>query len=510
MPISKSIQLFKLVKSMTKAEKRNFTIYAKRIQNKDSLKFMTLFEIIDKQNIFSEKTWTQGIQSAHFSNVKRHLYSQILSSLRLLHSQKDPQLKVKECIDFAQLLYQKGLYLESLKLLKKGYSWAEKLGLTKELLDIVALNKMIEARRITRTGFKENEKLIVLSSHLAAALQNETSLSNLNLAIHGWYITKGYAFTETDRQAISRAYAASLFDYDQQKLKKEPYQLLLQCKYWYAFIRQDYGAALHYAVEWVTHLTSKKEIGSHDPDLIMRSYHFILKAAYFTNDRKNYIYYFNLLEQFRKDQYDKFTMNSKVLSFIYVHHNRLNTPLLTNDFSNVEELISRTSLRIKRYAPMLDNHRLTVFNYKIACLYFIENDVQKCLEKLHKIIALQKNTLNKQILGYSRLLMMMCHYSLGNLEMIQYLLTPTKKSIQNLEYSNPFLVFCLDYFIQLLKQPLIEHKSLTATFYQKGIMHKQNQLLAGQFMNLDFNAWLYSILKQMSVKEAIAFHFNKR
>ncbi|MBK8626608.1 MAG: hypothetical protein IPN86_13885 [Saprospiraceae bacterium] len=54
MPISQSDQLFNLVKSLTKAEKRNFTFYSTRIQDADTLKYIHLFELIDKQKVLDE------------------------------------------------------------------------------------------------------------------------------------------------------------------------------------------------------------------------------------------------------------------------------------------------------------------------------------------------------------------------------------------------------------------------------------------------------------------------
>ena len=111
MPISNTLSLFKLIKSMTKADKRNFKLYAKRVQGDESLKFIKLFEVLDKMSELDEKKLLDrlpGVNKGQLSNLKRHLYSQILISLRLISIGRLKAIEVREQIDFSQVLYSKG------------------------------------------------------------------------------------------------------------------------------------------------------------------------------------------------------------------------------------------------------------------------------------------------------------------------------------------------------------------------------------------------------------------
>ena len=112
MPISNTLSLFKLIKSMTKADKRNFKLYAKRVQGDESLKFIKLFEVLDKMSELDEKKLLDrlpGVNKGQLSNLKRHLYSQILISLRLISIGRLKAIEVREQIEFSQVLYSKGL-----------------------------------------------------------------------------------------------------------------------------------------------------------------------------------------------------------------------------------------------------------------------------------------------------------------------------------------------------------------------------------------------------------------
>ena len=58
-----------------------------------------------------------SIQKQQLSNMKAYLYKQILSSLT--HSSPDIETQLSEQIMYARLLYNKGLYMQALKILDK-------------------------------------------------------------------------------------------------------------------------------------------------------------------------------------------------------------------------------------------------------------------------------------------------------------------------------------------------------------------------------------------------------
>ena len=107
MPISTTDQLFNLIKGLTKAEKRNFKLYAKRTQQSSDAKFIRLFDVIDGMDEYDEAQVfkrIRGLSRSQLSNLKRHLYSQLLSSLRLIHISKNIDIQIRDQIDFARIL----------------------------------------------------------------------------------------------------------------------------------------------------------------------------------------------------------------------------------------------------------------------------------------------------------------------------------------------------------------------------------------------------------------------
>ena len=111
--------LFQLIKSLTKSEKRQFKLYVGRMGSNNNAKFLSLFNFLDKLDKYSEKAiLVKGIVTKQqLSNLKAHLYKQILISLRLNPIHQNIRIQIREQMDFAAILYQKGLYKLSLKIL---------------------------------------------------------------------------------------------------------------------------------------------------------------------------------------------------------------------------------------------------------------------------------------------------------------------------------------------------------------------------------------------------------
>ena len=114
--------LFLLIKSLEKSEKRNFKLYSKRGSKEEGLKVVQLFDALDKMEEYDETVLLKKnprLSKQQLPNLKAHLYRQILSSLRLLKNENNIDLQLHEQMDFARILYNKGLYLQSLRVLDK-------------------------------------------------------------------------------------------------------------------------------------------------------------------------------------------------------------------------------------------------------------------------------------------------------------------------------------------------------------------------------------------------------
>ncbi|MFI5164653.1 MAG: hypothetical protein ACHQHP_05340, partial [Bacteroidia bacterium] len=139
-----SIHLFQLVKSLSKAEKRHFKLYASRNSSVKDKKFIRLFDALNKMKDYSEEKLSflfPRINTSHLSNLKAHLYEQILQSQRILHQKKN-EFYIRTYLDYARVLYDKGLYMQSLLHLEKAKQTAQNNQQNVLMLEIAEFEKL--------------------------------------------------------------------------------------------------------------------------------------------------------------------------------------------------------------------------------------------------------------------------------------------------------------------------------------------------------------------------------
>jgi hypothetical protein len=493
MPISQTDQLFKLIKSLTKAEKRNFTVYANRIQDSENLKYMQLFDLMDKQTKLDETQITAKLKDSdktQYSNLKRHLYKQIMISLRLIYIDKKTDIKIREYLDFADILYSKGLYLQSLKLINTAKTVAEKSNNNILKLSLLESEKIIESKHITRSGTSNTNKITKDSVVAASDVMNSTLLTNLGLLIHAFYINKGHVKNEAQKKEISEFFEQQMPKIDINMLHFHEKVYLYQSLVWYYYILLDFSNCMNYALKWVESFYLHPSMLEDEADLFMRGYHYILTCAFYLDEKEKYLSHLEKLEKFRKESYGKMSPITQIVSFIYVHSGRLNKYILLKRYEEGLTVIPKTIKRITRYKDKLDGHRIMVFYFKFAWMYLMAKQPSKAVDYLNEIQKMEVGALREDIQIYTRIMLLMAHYDLGNLSIMDYLLSNVKQIAIKFSETNPMQTLALQFFSRITRIPVGDRKKETRDFLSKMEVIKANPFERRGFMYLDITEWL--------------------
>src|ERR1700755_1991843 len=243
MPNRSSDVLFQLIKSLEKSEKRNFKLYMKRNSGSEELKSVQLFDALDKMEEYDEAqllSKNKNLRKAQLSNAKAHLYREILASLRLIRQDENIDIQLHEQLDYARILYNKGLYLQSLKTLDRIKENARAHNQVTFLLQVLFFEKTIESLHITRSMQDRADQLAGEVDAVNDRMRLISQLSNLALQLYSWYIRNGVARNEKDEIAVQKFFEKSL-PTDVSKCEGFYERLYLYQSYcWYAYIRQDF------------------------------------------------------------------------------------------------------------------------------------------------------------------------------------------------------------------------------------------------------------------------------
>jgi hypothetical protein len=172
--------------------------------------------------------------------------------------------------------------------------------------------------------------------------------------------------------------------------------------------------------------------------------------------------------------------------------------------------------KLKEIDLYLDSHRILVFYYKIACLYFGAGKPAKAIDYLNRIINWKVN-LRDDIQCYARLLHLIAHYELGNMEVVSYLSKSTYRfmyKMKNLSTVEEVLFNFLRTSIQqggaensLVNKNVDIKKAFTDLLEALKPLEK-NKLESRAFMYLDIISWLESKIQGKEVQAIIQEKFK--
>lgn len=456
--------LFTLVKSLTKAEKRSFKLYANRHQGVASNKFVQLFDVLDRLPEYDETVVIKKMsdtEKRHLPNLKRHLYKQILTSLRLIYIDKNIDIQIREQLDFARILYGKAMYMQSLKILERIKKIADEHHQDILHLEILEFQKLIEARHITRSRSIENkmEKLLDESVKRSSITLTSNRLSNLNIQIHGWYIQFGHIQAEEDASKVNAFF--------QLQSPEEDFSLqptffekahLYQAHFWRCYILVDFTSCVQYARQWVNLFLINPKMRYKDPDLYMRALYYLLTSLYITNKKEAFRHYLAELEDFQESQLKQLNDNSKMIGFTYHQLSQLNFLLLSKQYEQVIALEPTLQKQLDKYASYMDVHRILLFYYKFACAHFACGRFNKALDHLNIIINDKSAHLREDLFINARVLQILCLFELKQYDLIDYLQVSLRRAIRKSKEQSNLQPALIQGVRELIKTPSIERQ----------------------------------------------------
>jgi tetratricopeptide (TPR) repeat protein len=140
-----SDSLHALIHSLTKTEKRYFRLWSS-LQKGDKV-YLKLFEVIDAQAVYDEAHIKEKFRKEAFVRqltfTKNYLYNQVLKSLQLFRSGSSTRILLGEIAGNAEVLFEKGLYDQCLKLIRTGKQLGHLHEIFPPLLDLLRLERRL-------------------------------------------------------------------------------------------------------------------------------------------------------------------------------------------------------------------------------------------------------------------------------------------------------------------------------------------------------------------------------
>lgn len=501
-----SIELFKLIKSLSKSEKRFFKL-SSSLQSGDK-NYLKIFDEIEKQEEYDEESLKEVFKNErfvhHLPSEKNHLYRLILKSLRSFYSEHSVSSQLKQELKNVEILYNKALYKECEKFVsrakelaasyEKFYYWYELISWQKKLLE-EALDKGELASNLN--DLVAEEEMVI--SKLRNLAEYQVIYSKINLVFR----SGGFTRNEEEKQIVYGIADYHLIKGKNTAISTKAASICYYIKGLCAATVRNYSDSFQF-------FNRTKEILDNNPKIKMDSQQryvmtlFHLLRCYidykdFENARLMIEELYQLTEQKGFD-----TTDHKVRIFSNTRNLELSLNHVQGDFETAVGLIPLIKEGIDLYQEKISKEQCVKFSYNIAYSYFGIGEYKKALNELNEVLNDNERFLRQDIYSFSRMLNLVLHFELENYDFLEYVIKSTNRYLS--KHERDYKVE--DVFVKYIRK--LSKASSTAVqleIFQKMeeemtvLMQDHQERIVLEFFNLP--AWINSKIDRITFPESV-------
>ncbi len=452
--MNKKGNLFSLIKSLSKTEKRYFKIFA-NMSGRD-VNYLQLFDVIDKQDQYDEEAIRVKFKGEKFVNqlhvTKIYLTELIMKALRNYHADSSIESTILDLLKDAELLFNKELYdlchfkiqkaeemagsYEKLPLLIEVLMWKRKLflAISSTAPDVNAIlekeREMIEQMKILNNYWQQiiNIRSSIMAKRDIKDIIPETSENDLTLQSKILNIHVAYTihFFKGDTEGANR-YSSDLIEL----LEKFPSR-----------IKEDPHS-------YITAISNK--IG-------------VLLAI------KQWDEIPVLIDKIREVP-QKYKLQNETKFAIRLWLRTFNVELeMYRDSKELEKgmlLIHKIQNFIEPRRTTIPDDYILMFYYQFSNIYFQKKEFSNALHWLNEIINSNFGNVREDIQCYARILNLIVHFELNNIIVLRYAVDSCRRFLKKRRIDNNSINEILSLFSKLSQAYPLEYQGVFKKSYAK-------------------------------------------
>ncbi|MFD1551180.1 hypothetical protein DNU06_16770 [Putridiphycobacter roseus] len=502
---SYSDNLFELIKSLSKSEKRFYKLYAARHTIGTKNNAILIFDYIAKMKVYDEALLKEKLKGNNFLNqfsiTKNRIYEQILDSLNDYHQKNAVESALNNSLNGANILYEKGLYQQFKKRIEAVKRKAQKHKLNKVLFRIIQLEKALyEKQAYASMDKNEIETFIAGEVELLETLKVQSNLWQIKSLLFKKINELGTVRSKEDVMALELII---------QPLNAIEYLAEdWESAYLYHHITSGYYFAIYDIDNCSKHLSILIQLYEANPDLIKqnpnRYFSIITNFIYCETKRSNFEIaqnYLNLLDKFKSD----YTVNKdlEIKFFSSVGSLKLFLFIETGNYTEANALIKEIDLGIEQYEGKIGLMRSAYLNFQIGVAFLSQGAFKESLTYINKVLN-EKSLLQRQdIYSFSLLLQLIIHFELKNYRFIPYILNTTKRFLKEKNRLYTFESIFLKVIQKIKDENLnrMDVEEVLASLTPEIEKLKEDKFEKTAFDYFDFSAWLKSKIENKTYLE---------
>jgi hypothetical protein len=490
-----SDHLHRLIKALSKPEKRYFKVFSSRHVIGDQNNYQRLFDAIDRQDEYDEALLIKKFKGEafvdRFSIAKNRLYQSILKSLDAYHANSSIEAQLKRQIHAAEILYNKTLYAQALKILISARKVAEKHEKITSLIEIGRWEKrIIEKDNYEGFGKKEWKTMLDADRSLTARIDTYNELWSVKSRIFMNLYVKGKARSVKDLSKYKKILDELAVKQEREGMLTENHFLLNHLYSAYYFGVGDEAASYPYLKRNLALIESHGHIFSEDPTPLLST---LTNAIYVGNKLGLQEEAFGNLKTLRQLPALLAERTHEDLEIrIFALSNSIELALHT-DAGNFEEgmkLVAIIEEGLLRYDEQLSSVRKASFFFNISVLYFKAKRLNEALKWINQLLNNIEIDKTQDIHCMGQILNLIIHLELGNKSLLPYALRSTQRFLETRQRVYRFENLFLEFVNEMVKVRRDKSDAEMYTGLADALLPLQNDPFEKQvFEYFDFHAW---------------------
>ncbi|MFT5859467.1 MAG: tetratricopeptide (TPR) repeat protein [Flavobacteriaceae bacterium] len=424
-----STELFKLIKSLTKSEKRFFKL-SSSLQSGEK-NYLKIFDFIERQSSYDEgqlKTEFDGETFIkHLPSEKNHLYKLILKSLRAYYSEQSISSTMKQEIKNVEILYNKALYRECEKFVSRAKATAKKYEKFYYWFELINWEKsLLESAYESGEFTTDLDKLVAEEEMVIAKLRNLAEYTIIYSKINLVFRSGGFSRNEAERSVVADIADYHLIKGKNTALSSKAASICYYIKGLCAATNRNYQDSFQF-------FNRTREILDDNPSIkqdsgqryVMTLFH--LLRCYI--DNKQFDQARELITDIRSLAGKKGFNSVDIEVRIFGNTSIQELTLLhaEGNFDKSEELIRDIEKSQLTYGDKVSKEVELLLTYNKAYTYFGIGEYKKSLQYLNEVLNDNETNLRQDVYSFSRLFNLVIHYELGNYDFLEYVIKSTNR-----------------------------------------------------------------------------------
>lgn len=426
----KQPDLFRLIHSLTKSEKRYFKVYASRHIIGRENNYLKLFNAMEQQKEYDEAAIRKQFRGENFVRqlgvTRNYLYKLIMESMRIYHADKTPQAQIRSLLHDADFFMDRLFTAQAARVIDR----AKKLVYKHEAFSYLPEVLRLERRFMTSTEYagKTAESIDNFSAEYMRALSYMGNLSqywDLSARMFIMYINRGSMRSEEDERELRTLVEHPLLKSEEAALTFEAKEYYYHINGTYYFLQGDYDNAWKFSRKHIELLEQQPGYVEQAPTRYLGRLSIYIVDSSKLRHFDEFFAGLEKIKNFRTLYPQAQGERLDVEIFKLTAMLELYACIELGDTAKGLALVPFIEDGMTKYGEFLEKSLLLSFRFNLAGLYFLAGHYDEALRRTNDMLNAEQSDVRQDIYGFLRLFNIILHYEMGHDDLIEYLLKST-------------------------------------------------------------------------------------